>query len=78
MKAKEMVELFANIPFTIDKEGHSHRYITPDIRCKMDNSKCTHCGHTQRGIMWGDDYSGIGCVNKECKIYNHLDTLTYI
>jgi len=80
MKANEMVELFTNIPYTIDKDGHSHRYITHDIRCKLDNSRCTHCGHILRGIKWGGSkfHNGEGCVNKECIIYNHLDLLTCV
>ena len=75
MKAEEMVELFADIPFTIDKEGHSHRNVTYDLRCKLDNRRCSHCGHIQRGVMGG---SGIGCVNKKCIVYNRLDTFNFI
>jgi hypothetical protein len=70
---QQQKDLFKNVPYCIDGNNNSIRIITHEIRNKMDNGKCTHCGTVLRDIK-----KGVGCANIDCIIYGQLDLVQIV
>jgi len=60
---EESVDLFRDTRYLIDANGNSLRFISDEVRRKMDRRRCSHCGHLMRNR----------CANKTCIIYGHYD-----